>query len=150
MTDNHDRQRDQLAGFVGAALRGHGLDGIEAQAAAFTAADRILARCTVIPGADQTRTPRDMLRVALLNPDHIEPYHYNANFHYSIDMLIQLLPLWIKAMADAAADQDAKLADMTRMARWSDPVTIEVGDLRFADLQNLLRPTDTPKDQTPE
>ncbi len=148
MTDNHDR----LAGVIGAALRSHGLDGAEAHAAAQTAAALVCSQYTVIPGADQTRTPRDMLRVALLNPDHIEPYHYNANFHYSIDMLIQLLPLWIKAMADAAADQDAKLADMTRLARarWSDPVTIEANNLRFADLQNLLRPTEPTKDQTPE
>jgi len=144
--------RDRLVGIIGAAFRKHGLIGGEVESAVLDAANTILARNTVLPGGDPVRSPRDMLRVALLNPDHIEPYHYNANFHYSIDMLIQLLPLWIKAMADAARDQDAKLADMTRLARarWSDPVTIEANNLRFADLQNLLRPTEPTKDQTPE
>ncbi len=131
--------QQHVAQTIVTACRAHGLTGIEAIAAADDAAYAIVAHLN----AAQPRSQRDALRVALINPDHIQPYHYNANFHYGIDTLVGLLPLWIKAMADAAADQDAMLADMTQQARWSDPVTIEVGDITFADLQNLLRPEPT-------
>jgi hypothetical protein len=116
--------------------------------AAIDAAQRILEQFAVSPAVDNPVRARDQLRVGLINPDHIHRYHYNSAFHANIDWLIGILPVWVHGMAKVADDQDAMLTDMTRNARWDAPVVlVDPGDITFADLQNMLRPT---TEQDPE
>jgi hypothetical protein len=57
---------------------------------------------------------RHFLAALLANPEHNELYHASAVFHHNIEMLITMLPMWIKGMAAAASTTEAKMREEMR------------------------------------
>jgi hypothetical protein len=65
------------------------------------------------------RTRKRTLIEALIGPDDgrlLRLWHTNAEFHYAIAQLSELLPAMVDGLATAAEAQEKKLAQMRRVA----------------------------------
>lgn len=79
----------------------------------------------------------------LLGEKHREAYLNNAAFHYHIDMLVRMLPLWVDGIAaecDMAEEERREAEWMAKMRAYQFPTTPR----GVAELREQLNGQDTP------
>jgi hypothetical protein len=58
---------------------------------------------------------REALTLGLVG-EHIDLYQSSATFRLTVDQLVQLLPLWVKGIAERAQESDREIQAAIQMA----------------------------------